>query len=671
LALPSEAFAMPLPIIAGIGILLGSKLFLGAVVTVVSFGLLAQFGPGIAGDIGAGFLNALIGVIYIFPLIISATFYMLATVLLMWVIDPNFMGIGITRPENVVAFNAWTTVRDFANMGFILALVAIGLGTALRYGEYQLQKALPLLIIIALLINFTPVMMGILIDAANITIGFLVQEAVGKNLWEQAKIVYEASFKPFVQITDDPTANLAAATAQLIFNIVGTLITLLFFILFFFRYVALMILFILSPLAFFSYILPITRPFWNLWWHQFISWLLVGVVGAFFLWLAASMTQFMWDVTIPSAAFEGGPFQWFADFFAVFVVAVLPIAILYLGFFFTLSTTAMGARQVISAGKKAGAWTGKRAGARTAQWGRKKWEESETARRFRERMTEEAKVTEPRLAWGEGKKGPIAFAQKVAAGVARAGVSPIWATRRAAGRTMGEPGFMTAGQRKITEAAREVEKESVATVVSKLKSPGLDAATKIGYINQLIKRGPRVLDEAIDVHGLTQEEIEATIPVARQYDAHRDIISAMPHLEEQRMRTLAGVPLAPSVLSLADRKKLVDVYGEEIIRRIRPDRAAQVSRQVLKYDEATKIYRHAPVLESMVRTWDGRHMGNFVSARGTEAMDAIERTVSSQATAANQTPEQWLEQNNPRLLKYMRSQAGQGLGFTIKEEKKD
>lgn len=639
LVVPSEALALA-PLVV-IGAILGSKLFWGAVITVAGAGLLSKFGPGIAGDIGAGFLNALIGVIYIIPLTITATFYLLATILLMWVIDPNFLGIGITKPENEVAYATWRLVRDFANMGFILALVAIGLGTALRYGEYQLRKALPLLIIIALLINFTPVIMGILIDASNIVISFFVKEAVGKNLWELAKGVYEASFKPFTQITEDPTANLAAATAQLIFNILGTLITLLFFLLFFFRYLALMILFILSPLAFFAYILPITRPFWHLWWHQFFSWLLVGVFGAFFLMLAAKMTHFMWDVTLPSGAFMEGPFQWFADFFAVFIVAALPIAILYLGFLITLQTSAMGAQRVIRVGKVAGAWAGTKALQRGKTYAKEKWQKSPMAERISKRLSRAQAPEEVRIM---GRKIP-GVSQ-----VAKWGAGGAYAVSRAVGRA--GIAVRERGPEDIAREEEEAKKRGVEMKVSHLLSPEKTktqreatflAAYEQRQLKPLEKLIPEERRKAV-IEQLGREAMEIHPEVFKRFArAYPKMAEKIAEKFPEERREAAGM-----VLTDADRRKRYRTVVDKIVGEMKTEEIAKMAPSSLEEPE---------VKEAFHEFWGGTQIGAAGRAFDRDFVDPYMQTAHSRGR-------EWYEEHNPKPLRYLdRTPAGE-LGFS-------
>ncbi|MDD5551571.1 MAG: type IV secretion system protein [Candidatus Pacebacteria bacterium] len=62
-----------------------------------------------------------------------------------------------------------------ANMIFILAFVTIAIATILGIEAYGIKKLLPVLIIMALLVNFAPVFVGLIVDAGNIIVYYFVR----------------------------------------------------------------------------------------------------------------------------------------------------------------------------------------------------------------------------------------------------------------------------------------------------------------------------------------------------------------------------------------------------------------------------------------------------------------------------------------------------------------
>jgi hypothetical protein len=198
--------------------------------------------------------------------------------------------------------------------------------------------------------------------------------------------------------------------------------------------------------------------------------------------------------------------------------------------------------------------------------------------------------------------------------------------------------FLETGKKKIEEAEKEVEKASVEMTVSKFKKPTASWATKIGYLNRLIKQGD--IDEALE-KGLTGKEILQAVEQAKQYDAHKDIISAVPHLFEPEILRKAMYREPPISLSQA--------YAEEIISKIKPQRAGQLSKEALDNDS---------IIKAIAMSWDGRHIAKLIEAHGRKAADRLEEVISREANLVHKTAEQWLRDVNPRLAQYMKSSIG-------------
>lgn len=615
---------------------------------------------GVAGGIAGAIAGAIATMVMALILALTIVFLEFARMILSLAIDPFFLISSYT--SGGVVDVGWPVVRDLANMFIVLVLVFIGLATALRLREYQAQKTLPLLIGVALLINFTPVILGVIVDAANIIMNFFLSGLSGvESLADRFKSLGAIIANSLSNIVSfDPFGNFELAYKVLImayYNIFAGIIFLLFAILFIIRRVAIWMLVILSPLAFVAYILPATRGFWRMWWHQFWQWTIIGVFAAFFLWLGDWMIHF--------ASMEQG--EGFLNEVLPFGVA---LAFLLIGFFVALSTSAMGASGIIAGGQrltKAGAaWTGRQSRARAAQWGKARLEESERMKGVRKGATALAKAKTPDPQWGKGEKTITGWAKRRAAWGTRVAATPFYASTRAAGQAVG-PGFEEAQRKAVAQAESAVEKDKVDTVVAKLRAAP-DWATKVGYLNRLVKQ-PGDLDLAIGA-GLTAKEIDQIRGFAEKYDAHKDLEAALPSLPllEARMRKAAKVDLAleQHTLEPPQRIALAKAYGVGVLKRamVKPSRAANISREILQKDKATGKYLYPAIIEGMVRTWDGRPTSEFIKSHGPDAMEAIESTIESSAKEENMTPEQWLGKNNPRLLKYMRSQAGQGAGFS-------
>jgi hypothetical protein len=241
-------------------------------------------------------LKIVVIIFFLIPLLISALFVGIMALILGWIISPDFISLKFT--QNPFVDIGLSITKNFANMGFIIFLVAIALATALRIEEYKAKKTLVTLILIALLVNFSPVLCGFIIDASNIVMDFFLHHVTGLLGF---KNFVDAAFNSLWNLVFGSGLDLAATIAaamqiiiMIVFNFFAGFIFILFSALFIMRYIMLWILVILSPIAFVSYILPITRRgqsllSWRKWWEQLIAWSIIGIIAAFFLYLGFTM----------------------------------------------------------------------------------------------------------------------------------------------------------------------------------------------------------------------------------------------------------------------------------------------------------------------------------------------------------------------------------------------
>ena len=309
-------------------------------------------------------------------LAVSSLIVGLAGMILSWVLSPYFMSMPYT--SGGVVEIGWPIVRDFINMFFVLGLVVIGLATALRLKEYQAQKALPVLIIIAILINFTPVICGVIVDASNILMNFFLEEISGfgtmVNLFSSqgAMLAQTITADSFSQLAALPFTIIGKTLIMIIFAWVTAFIFFMYSMLFIMRYVMIWVLVIVSPIAFFSRIFPATKKGeyvfksilgWDEWWKQFFEWTLIGVTGAFFLYLGEqimngfSISTAGWLQGIPP---EGG--GWVIDIITAPIIEFMNtmlswgvvLAFLFIGWMVAIETKALGAKHITDTFKKAG-----------------------------------------------------------------------------------------------------------------------------------------------------------------------------------------------------------------------------------------------------------------------------------------------------------------------------
>lgn len=242
-----------------------------------------------------GFLASVVGTIIGWVVAFLGFFIRQFTKLLIIIAQYN----GFVNAEAVKV--GWTIVRDVANLFFVLVLLAIAIGTILRIEAYNLKKALVKVIIMAVLVNFSKTIAGLIIDAAQVIMltfvaGFalngeanlmkvlhvndLVSAVKGQGLTAEAGVEK-------VGILNLVVSGLVAVILLLIVLIV---IAVMAFVLLM-RMVMLWLLIVLSPLAFVLEAFPQGQRYARQWWTEFSKYVIIGPVLAFFLWLSLAVVN--------------------------------------------------------------------------------------------------------------------------------------------------------------------------------------------------------------------------------------------------------------------------------------------------------------------------------------------------------------------------------------------
>jgi hypothetical protein len=190
--------------------------------------------------------------------------------------------------SSTAVVNGWVIVRDLCNMFFVVVLLAIAIATILKIEMYHYKKLLGRLVIMAIVINFSKTIAGIIIDFSQVlTLTFVngFKAAAGGNFVQALGLDKIMALEPG---RDDITAwQIAGSYAlALIMLIVSCVVVGVMLAVFLIRMVMLWILIVLSPLAFFLTTFPQGQKYASQWWSQFGNYVLVGPVMAFFLWLS-------------------------------------------------------------------------------------------------------------------------------------------------------------------------------------------------------------------------------------------------------------------------------------------------------------------------------------------------------------------------------------------------
>lgn len=201
-----------------------------------------------------------------------------------WSISP--WKVSFTNPaNNPVIEVGWTLLRDITNMFFILGLAYIGLATALNLAGFNTKKAFANILIAALIINFTPVICGVIVDMANIFANFFltgIDFRVMADIFSLQRGELWGSLFSLISNYD----VLLKVTMLIAYGFGAAVIFLLFAFLFIIRAPIIWILVILSPLAFFAWVFDETKKYFTMWWNWFLQWTIIAVPAGFFLYLS-------------------------------------------------------------------------------------------------------------------------------------------------------------------------------------------------------------------------------------------------------------------------------------------------------------------------------------------------------------------------------------------------
>ncbi len=252
----------------------------------------------------------------------------------------------------------WPFVQGIANLGFIIVLLFIAFATTVQLdiGSGGIRRLLPRLLIAALLINFSLVLGGILIDASRLTNAALVTVVGGKldrvdnigfailNNSGTFNTVFKSVTRGSITVNrlnlprtwETPFRILQATLVIWMMALGFGLVALLLLA----RHIILILLLIVSPIAYISLVLPQTSGFGKWWWSNFIKWVIYGPIVLFILIL----------ITIPNS----GSLTKDGNFLNGIFNVLLTFAMLMAAALASRKLSAVGANGIVSFAAKRG-----------------------------------------------------------------------------------------------------------------------------------------------------------------------------------------------------------------------------------------------------------------------------------------------------------------------------
>lgn len=271
-------------------------------------------------------------------------------------INNTGIGVGITV--------AWEVVRDLVNLTFIFGLIYVGLRTILG-SITDVKKVLASIIIGALLVNFSLFISKVVIDVANVTSVEIYEQIRGDSQYSLATmfmanmgLVRLASPNLSDEvlrevISPDGAVNLLAfALGSSIFILVAAFVFAAGALLLTIRFGFLILLMILSPIAFAAQVLPNVSKWSGWWWKSLFSQAFFAPAYLFMLYITLKVSE---GYNAQMGGFDKIFSADTSDVTAGFTTAVffvLTIVLMVASLLIAKQMGALGSKQVMSAGKK-------------------------------------------------------------------------------------------------------------------------------------------------------------------------------------------------------------------------------------------------------------------------------------------------------------------------------
>lgn len=237
----------------------------------------------VLGPIGAAVMSVLAIIAYLLTAVIG----LLITVVVALLIQVAQFGNIINVPTVTLG---WVIIRDLCNMFFILILLIIAFATILRQENFSAKKILPKLLLMAILINFSKMIFGLLIDVSQIIMLTFVNAFAAGGGWFIEAFQVNKWYSLNLKASGDFAVTTWSTSIAIIAGVLAAIITLIIvsvmLAVLVARIVMLWIYTIFSPLVFLGFAFPPLQKYTGKIWEDFAKQLVVGPVLAFFIWLA-------------------------------------------------------------------------------------------------------------------------------------------------------------------------------------------------------------------------------------------------------------------------------------------------------------------------------------------------------------------------------------------------
>ncbi len=623
-------------------------------------------------DLNSVFLDALDFCDQIIKMIVNI-FLMIVVVCIYLNIAAYFLQAVIKIPITLKAglvLSGWKFILGITNIFMVLAILVIALAYILKIESFQAKKALSRFIIIAILINFSLVFVGMLVDIAHFFSNTMIS-AFGENFIVDSiqplisslinysfyyiivvGVYIATAFIPYVNaialaglttwfLIDVVTfGNFAQSIMLLIigFGIAGIFSFLIF--IFLARIAMVWILAIFSPLAFLGYIFPRGEkstkiiPFFNFdeWLKDLIQWLFVGVIILFLMGLGLKFVSEILanPVQLPPLTYVPFVPSWFFSyiFLFIFLALVQHYSRSYAPAF--AATLLSQAKGLVSRGSRMAApaiGSLKKFGKDTQEFAYRRIAKTKVGKRWAKSL-EKAEILE-----AKGKKKRAAFR-----------------------RAIGKIGI------KMQERAEEFRAEDIEKMKKIIKARPKEV--KFSALRENMKK--RNVDKALAVAEVLMEEGKLNEAELKGYLQKEDYEKLVKRAKERNRKDVfvydpsRAVPIIEKEKwERADllEKEGKDTEAQKLRKEILSSFVQKIPLSQIK-QMSEKAFEDENLREAVVNTFSGQQMAEVGKNFGKETVNKIQEGI-------NKMDFQELAKRNPRLAMWLYGNTAQDLGFNL------
>ncbi len=244
-------------------------------------------------------LKALVHYVFVLPMVWFAT---LGVNIAGIVLDPVLMNsIFSTTTADKALYDMWVFIRDILNLLFVFVLLFSAFATIFQIQKYHLLKSntLVMVILMAILVNFSWPITRVIIDAGNVAMFYLLDALVSnvpagapKGNWffgslvDGTGIIHMIALDGAEQQALYDKAHVTDQIASGVFLMFYAITFLAIGAIFIVRIAMFVILLIFSSVGFVASIFPGTQKFADMWWDALIKWTIIGPLMVFMVYIS-------------------------------------------------------------------------------------------------------------------------------------------------------------------------------------------------------------------------------------------------------------------------------------------------------------------------------------------------------------------------------------------------